>query len=230
MTICIGALAENRKKLVLVSDRMITANIPMPYQFEKEDVQKIYDITDNVKVLTAGNALFAYEVIQAAVTIIEKQKLDGKDAHSVEEVAEILRQVYQQFRLRIVIQRILEPRGLDLPTYYSQQKNLNPGIIQEIEQALVNANIDVELVVAGVNDGKSCHLYTVTHPGTVACHDPIGYACVGSGAPHAMYSLIGSEYTKDKTVDSVEKLVLEAKKKSEVAPGVGRDTVKMIMP
>ena len=100
----------------------------------------------------------------------------------------------------------------------------------EIEQNLVNYNIGVELIVAGINPGDGCHLYSITHPGVSACHDTIGYACVGSGAPHALYSLIASEYTKDKLVGQVEAYVDDAKKKSEVAPGVGTETEKIILP
>ena len=103
-------------------------------------------------------------------------------------------------------------------------------MVGEIEQNLVNYNIGVELIVAGINPGDGCHLYSITHPGVSACHDTIGYACVGSGAPHALYSLIASEYTKDKLVGQVEAYVDDAKKKSEVAPGVGTETEKIILP
>lgn len=59
MTICIAALAENNKKLVLAADQMITASIPFAYQFETDNVKKIYEVTDNAIIMTAGNALFA---------------------------------------------------------------------------------------------------------------------------------------------------------------------------
>lgn len=228
MTVCIGALAENRKKLVLAADKMITANIPIAYQFEKEDVQKIYTLSEKVRVLTAGNALFAFEIVENTKKDISKSALDGKPFTSVEEYAECIRVNYQNFRRKIIVQSVLEPRGLNLQSYYQLQKSLNPGIVQEIEQAFINYNLGVDLIVAGVND-DSCHLYSITHPGVSTSHDAIGYVSVGSGAPHAMYSLIASAYTKGKTLDEVKTFVEEAKKRSEVAPGVGKETEIVIL-
>jgi 20S proteasome alpha/beta subunit len=230
MTICIGALAEKSKKLVLASDKMITASIPITYEFEKDDVQKIYSINDDCKILTAGNALTAYEIIEEVKKIIDKQKVDSNATKNIEEISELVRITYQNYRRNFVIQRFLEPRGLNLTSYYQNQKNLNPGIVQEIENALVNFSIGVDLLIAGRNLDEICHLYSVIHPGTLSCHDALGYTCLGSGAPHALYSLIASQYTKDKNINDVKLYVEEAKRRSEVAPGVGNKTEVILIP
>ncbi len=225
MTICIAALAENGSKLVIAADQMITANIPISYEFETDDVQKIYNITDKCYVLTAGNALFACEIVKSA-----KMKIDAiQGNHTVQSIADIVRQEFVKFRNTVITRNVLEPRGITLADYYKVQQQLVPGVIQEIENALVNSNIGVELIVAGQNDGGDCHIFTITHPGQLLSHDAIGHVSVGSGAPHATYYLIGSTYKKSLSVGQVRRMVLNAKKKSEVAPGVGKATTDKVI-
>lgn len=225
MTICIAALADDCKKLVLSADQMITANIPISYQFETDNVKKIYEVVENVVIMTAGNALFSYEIVET----VKKSINPDQKSITVQEVAEITRTVYQNFRRNKVVRRFLEPRGLTLSDYLINQSKFHAGVVQEIEQNLVNFNIDVELIVAG-NNSDRCHVFSITHPGDLVSHDSIGYVCVGSGSPHATYYLIGSDYKKTMVLEDVKRLVKEAKQKSEVAPGVGKATTEKILP
>lgn len=227
MTICIAALAENGKKIVYAADQMITANVPISYEFETDDVKKIHPFLTKTVVMTAGNALVAHEILSNARQIIDA---NSEKYDSVEEIANIIRDQYAAYRLGYVINKYLEPRGLSLQNYYDMQQRLVLGVVQEIENALVNEQIGVELIIAGHNSKEEGHIFTITHPGMITSHDAIGYVCVGSGAPHAMYHIIGSDYKRSMNKDNVEKLVLEAKKKSENAPGVGTETTIGILP
>jgi len=224
MTVCIAALSDKGQKVVLVSDQMITANIPIPYQYETDDVSKIYSVTDFSVVMTAGNALFANEIVTSSIN-----RVAATNPTTVQQVADIVREEYVLFRRKIIIRDCLEPRGLDLNSYIANQQRLNIGIVQEIENKLTNFNIGVDIIVAGNNEAE-CHIFSVLHPGQLISNDAIGYACVGIGAPHALYHLIGSDYKKSQSLTVVEKLATEAKEKSEKAPGVGHQTKKVILP
>ena len=46
MTICIAALYDNGKGAVLASDQMITASIPIGYEFEHQEITKIVPLSD----------------------------------------------------------------------------------------------------------------------------------------------------------------------------------------
>lgn len=223
MTICIAALAEEGKKVVIASDQMITANIPIAYEFETDDVKKIFHLSNNSCVLTAGNALFAHEMVTKA-----SKRIAENNISKIEEIAEVMRQEFANLRFKFISRNILEPRGLTLDSYRQIQTKMVAGVVGEIENALVNWNVGVELIVAGYNE-EECHIYTITNPGQVICHDSIGYVCVGSGAPHATYYFIGSKYKKNYDLDSLKRLVRIAKKKSEVAPGVGKATTVEVL-
>jgi len=225
MTICIAALAESGHKIVAAVDLMITANFPIPTEFETDDVVKTYSLGEAAMAMSAGNALSAWEIMKRSKAVIVDQQIN-----KIDQIVEVVRKTYQDYRQRLIVERYLEPRGLNLNSYYNMQLKLVPSVVGDIENQLVNFNIGVDLIVAGCRDGGECHLYTVTHPGVSVSHDAIGYVSIGSGAAHAMYFFISTNYHKKMSVEEVKKIVLEAKKRSQVAPGVGKQTELIIIP
>jgi len=225
MTVCIAALYDNGTGCVLASDQMTTAHFPIGYEFEREDVEKIVKINDSapVYILISGDVLFANEVINKA-----RQKVTEQGINVADGIAELLRDSYQNVRKMRIVRNELEPRGLTISTYYQSHKSILPQIIQLIDNAFKTYNPKVEFIVAGRNE-TSCHIFTIVNPGDTTCHDPIGYAAIGTGAPHTMYSLIESRYKKSLDKETVEKFVRQAKKRSEVAPGVGKGTKVVVI-
>ena len=218
MTVCIAALYGNGAGCILVSDKMTTARIPLMYEFENEEVEKIAKIADNIYVMISGDVLFANEVKNNA-----KQHIANKINPEPNGISHTLMNSYQAVRRTRVIRNELEPRGLDINKYYEiQQKILGP-IVQMIDNAFRLFNPNLDLIIAG-KDETTCHICTIGSPGDMVCHDPIGFVSIGSGGPHAMYSLIDSGYKKSLDKETVKKFVEAAKKRSEVAPGVGKET------
>lgn len=218
MTTCIATLSDNGAGCVLVSDQMTTAHFPIGYEFENDEVQKIIPVADQIYVLLAGDVIFANKIIENA-----KNKCRNSEPKNIQTFVEYLRTSYQQIRIQHVIQTELEPRGLTLDSFYQIQQKLNPAIVQMVDQALKGFSPGVELIVAG-KDESGCHIYSVLSPGITSCHDAVGFIATGSGGPHAVYSIIGSQYKKSFEKDKVREIVLAAKKQSEVAPGVGKQT------
>jgi len=225
MTVCIAALYDSGKGCVLVSDQMTTAHFPIGYEFENDEVEKIVQVNASISVyaLIAGDVLFANEVIEGV-----RKEIATQGTTVTSGIAELFRKSYQDARRQRIIRNELEPRGLDLPTYYQNHKNILPQIIQLIDNAFKTYNPRVEFIVAGQGEA-TCHIFTIMNPGDSICHNPIGYAAVGSGAPHAMYSLIESNYKKSLDKTKVKELVEKAKQRSEVAPGVGKDTKVIVI-
>ena len=81
----------------------------------------------------------------------------------------------------------------------------------------------VSAIFAAV-DLTDSHIFTVNND-TMDCHEPIGFATIGSGGWHAQTQLILAGHDK-KSATMSETLFLTylAKKRSEVAPGVGKGT------
>jgi len=222
MTVCIAALCDNGQGCVLTSDQMTTAHFPLGYEFESDEIEKIVNIVEGAHVLISGDVLFANEVIEAA-----RQQFRDRAAQGIGDVAEAVRASYQGIRKQRIVRNELEPRGLDLNSYYQAQQRLLMPIVQMIDRAFKEYNPRVEFIVSG-KDSSGCHIFTVQNPGDTMCHDPIGFAAIGSGGPHAVYSLIASKYRKSLDQGRVRRLVQLAKTRSEVAPGVGRGTKTVV--
>ena len=222
MTVCIAALYDDGKGAVLASDQMVTARIPIGYEFEHQEITKIVAIDGDqhsIYALAAGDVLLGTEILNIAK--YEIQQLQR--VVTATEATEIVRIAYQKVRLVKIVQRELEPRGLTLDTYYDRQQGLSPQVVQIVDQALLQTDVGVEFIISGSGEA-GCTIHTVSNPGTTSDHTPIGYCAIGSGAPHAMYSLIEASYKLSLNKEEVEDLVRKAKARSEVAPGVGSET------
>jgi hypothetical protein len=223
MTVCIGALADDGRTLVAVADKMLSINAPMAYQYENEDVCKIYDLKENVIAMYDGTTNLADEIIKNAIAVVA-----ANNPESVKDTAEIVKDEYQKYRLDLFSEAILQPHNLTIEEYKANQKDLNQEVVNSIEKSLTEFDLQINIIVCGI-DSTGGHIYTISNPGLSVLNDGTGYACLGIGAPHAMYSIINSGYTKALDKVKVEKLVDEAKKMAENAPGVGKLTDKKII-
>ena len=205
MTVCIAALADNRESLIMISDKMITNDSgSMVYEYESHSISKIQELIPNVLyVLMAGTVISAAKIIDIAKNAILTNKM------SFINKTEFIAHCYQQYRREQISKLVLEPRGLDLKTYLANQRNFMPQIVSEIDLAFKQLNLNTELIVAGKCelDGKY-HISVIRHPGINEQLDSIGYTAIGSGAPHANYALIGSDYNISKSYDDILKMTL----------------------
>jgi 20S proteasome alpha/beta subunit len=82
----------------------------------------------------------------------------------------------------------------------------------------------VDLLIAGVDD-LGAQLFWVGNPGGNFVNlQQIGYTAVGSGQLHALQSLIGFGHIGTRTIAATLFAVYVAKRRAEVAPGVGTET------
>ena len=187
---------------------MVTAHIPIGYEFEHGDT-KIVELVSggSVYALIAGDILRGSEVINVARTQLLVQR-EGDITAS--ETAEIVRNSYQQVRRKNVVHRELEPRGLTLDAYYRSQQQLSQQIVQLIDRELYGFEFGVEMLIAGPS-GHTHTVHTISNPGIIHDNSSIGHGAIGSGAPHALYSLIEGSYLSSMERDLVVDLVKKAK-------------------
>ena len=220
MTVCIAALSDSGKGLVAASDRMATVLIGgIKCERQDEGVNKIWPIPSSGFVLLAGSDSLGPRLITSALKIIADKKIER-----IEDIVEVFRQEYQKSRLRDFEQSVLNARGFTFANYYDIHQKLAPDLRGAIDTQMGNWSGLIDLIVAGKGDDGVFHLYSVMNPGVSTFHDATGYVCIGSGGPLATYSLIGSSYKKSSSQEEVKQIVEEAKKKSEVSPGVGSMT------
>lgn len=215
MTVCVAALAENGKKLVVASDNMVTLGIGTTIQYQKEDRdhKKIVRLNDHVFALTAGTLHIISPIIKLA-----KESIDRNTKS--ESAAEIIRESVQKFCLNKIEEEILKKVGFDWDYYKNKQNQLNPDIVKDLYNKISNFSVNVSIIVAGV-DGDVPYLGLISGNSVLFDKTLESFLTNGGGGDLAKFSLIINDYSKSLSLSKVEEIVRKAISDAQKSPGVG---------
>jgi 20S proteasome alpha/beta subunit len=226
MTICLGALCAgadgtDASAVVVASDRMVTMGGITEFEHE---VPKVTQIGDRIVALAAGDAL------RGAQLINELRRDVHHGAQQLQNVAATAAALYAALRRQQIESEILSPRGITMQQFYQGlQQAMLPQLVINIDNLIGTFNYNLEVLIAGADD-SGAHLYAITNPGgSYDDFQPIGYAAIGSGALHAVQSLIGMRQTPLRSLHETVFNVYASKRRAEAAPGVGRETDVVII-
>lgn len=214
MTICLAAICDDGKHIIMVTDAMITGE-HLSIEFEHK-TPKIIKLADNCAVATAGDALAHTELFEAV-----RENIDKLKAPMISDIVECIKGCFIELRQREIEERILKPRGFpDIKTFYKVQGALVREVALTIQNAIDKYRYGLNILVGGV-DARGAHIYGILDPGTSVAFDSIGYHAIGSGYPHAVTTLIANDYHQKIPLPKALLIAYEAKKIAERAPGVG---------
>lgn len=212
MTQLIGVLCEDRAKVILVSDRMVTTS-DGSLAFEHEP--KYAMVASNAIILTAGS-IHEPELIEDA-----KAKI-GERA-PVRKIADDIAESYRNIRKKRMEQVVLEPFGIaSFDDFYDKQQRLHEDTNLQLLKRIEEFELRVGLLLGGV-DTKG-HLYYIDDPGTRMSYDVLGFCCLGSGDRHAEPVFAFRNFSPSLQAAGAIQIAYEAKKSAEMAGGVGRET------
>jgi 20S proteasome alpha/beta subunit len=216
LTVAIAAIChlDDTPYVVGAADRMLTAGdiaVEHPHP-------KIVALTSRIVALSAGDVTAHLAISRAAAAEIGRRRVSD-----VAAAAEIVGAEYRGYRGRVAELRILAPLGLTRSSFIAHQRELATDLAAQVSRAMADHVADVETIVAGVDD-QGGHVFHVGDPGQVTCYDGIGFAAIGNGSRHAVSFLLQVGYTPQVALSRAVVLVYTAKKRAEVAPGVGSTT------
>lgn len=226
MTVCIATLftwnyaplGEEPKfgwAAITASDQMITAG---DIQYEPFQ-QKMAAFTPKTLLLAAGD----YATNSEAIQITQKQ-IKGRADESPYNIARIYGQVIQGIKRRNAEDIILAPLGLNTDTFLSQQKEMSDYFANDLKEQLQRfQGQEVEAIIVG-SDGGNAHIYEIDSRGTVSCMDDVAFHAIGAGAWHAKSHLMQTRYSRGNFYAYALAQTYSAKRRAEIAPGVGRRT------
>ena len=220
MTVCIGAICDDGNAVVVASDKMVTFGQPINLQTEPDPkFKKIYELTASSVALFSGSVPDGEEIISNVKANIGGQRI------SIHNIAVKVKDEYSSLKNIRVEDTILKPLlKVDFNGFQQLITNSSSSqILTQILGIISQHNLQLDILIAG-SDDTGCHLWTVTHPGQLLCLDALGYASIGSGGIHASIRLSLGHQSRVANIINTFYNVNEAKKSSEIAPGVGRDT------
>lgn len=221
MTICIVGICAAQNsiagKAIGIADRMITA---VDTEFEQAAFSKIDKLTENCIAITAGSALAHTELFNTT-----RAKFAGTPAPPITQVVQELKDNYVKLRTIRAEERYFKPLGLTVESFLASQRSLDSTLVlrlsRQLEEAEYGGHPGLQIVVAGI-DTTGGHIHCVFDPGSSECFDAIGYCSIGSGERHADSALIANDYNASLPTKKALYLMYEAKKRAELAPGVGK--------
>ena len=221
VTVCVAAVFNN-SSILGASDRMLTAG---DIQFQPQS-PKIWPLSNSIAIMMAGDMGLHAQIFQAVAPIVnERIRANPNEWLKVSEIAELYSQTFFDFRLRRAEREILLPLGLNRETFISRQQQLSPNLVEELTTKMLRLRVpETGAIIAGI-DGppNTAHLYVVEN-GNVRCEDGVGFAAIGAGYWHADSQFMVARHTRQATVSQALLNTFWAKKRAEVAPGVGSET------
>lgn len=222
MTVCIAAictLPNGALAIVGVSDRMLTAG---DVEFEPPQ-QKVYGLAPRAPraaILVAGDTAAQISICDATIVQLPDPPAAGIE---IEFIANLYAAEYTKYRQGESEKVLLSPLGLTLDSFVARQKSMAAEQVQRLVTDLRYYAFDPEAIICGV-DAKGAHIFSVTNPGLIHCHDPVAFAAIGIGARHAESQLMFASYVRAWPLSHALLLTYSAKRRAEVAPGVGKGT------
>jgi hypothetical protein len=228
LTVCISAICEHNM-IIGASDRMLTAGDiefePSPTSSGSDLSLKVSPLNDrrSMVMMLAGETTLQTEILTAMIHFIpEWEKKNGKN-YQVKDAVSLYIDCYNQIKARLATSAILAPLGLDQNTFVSRQKEMLDSFAETVGRLLVDFQMPaVETIITGIDD-TTAHIYKLFGNNAVCC-DLIGFAAIGSGANHAESQFMLNGYSRIVPQEEALWLTYMAKRKSEVAPGVGKIT------
>lgn len=217
MTICIAAVCDGGKTVMVASDRMITVS-HLSQEFE-HGIPKMETISNSCLAVTAGSALVPRELFSNI-----RKWTSNISNPSIEQIVKRVKDNFNRLRIEKAEEIYLKSRGFESVTdFYEKSRALPPELVVPLDEKIAKEELGVEILIAGV-DNDGAHIYWVTEPGTSNCFDSICYSAVGSGEPHALHTFISESYEDKLPLNEALFVIYEAKRNAENAPGVGRST------
>jgi len=219
VTVCVAAMCGGNS-LFGASDRMLTAG---DVEFEPV-TPKLYSLSNSTVVMIAGEASLQIEILQKLFPFVTQRITENRSVWvPIGDLANRYHHIYQEIKSSKAEARVLAPLGLNLDTFIKRQNEMASSIVEQLTKEIVNFEMPpIEAIVAGIDD-LGAHIY-VANNNEVACRDAIGFAAIGAGYWHANSQFMFAGHNRLRPIPETLLLTYAAKKRAEVAPGVGAGT------
>lgn len=196
----------------------------------RASVLKTVPLNKHLIVMTSGDAGFQTDAVQHLYTKINpdglKLNAPADDAFSqlrVRDAATYYLEFCNEQRRRAA-NSFFAPYGLDVESYIAKQKSMSDGFVTWVSQEIeaIRERIGDPVLFCGV-DATGAHIIQCDGNRLAVC-DSFAFAAIGSGGDHAESQFMLANHTRFASIAETILLTYVAKKRSEVAQGVGEQT------
>jgi hypothetical protein len=224
VTVCIAARAG--AVIFGATDRMLSSG---DVQFEPTGGTKRIVLSSAIFAMIAGDAGLQDQIMAAMLGDVNARiASEPTNWWAVRDVADLYIKHYNIIRKKKAEDAILSPLYLDQDSFVSNQNVMNDRLVNDLSKELLNfAMPGVSAIFAG-HDTTGPHIYLIqeNYANSLESNlmDSVGFAAIGIGARHASSQFMFARHAWSASMPDTLFLTYCAKRKSEVAPGVGNGT------
>ena len=227
MTDAIAALCKlDEQPLIIAAEgHMITAG---DVEFEQPQ-PKMWRLSDHVIAMIYGDI-----AAQAEIASRTEMGVIRQGVQDVESIAALYASNVGDYTRRVAEAAVLEPLGMGTESFLNRHQSIHPDLVSQLTRQLQEYAYDTGMqhrlggaIIAGVDDFGG-HIWQVEYGEQVKL-DRIGFVAAGSGRRHAESEFMFGGYTPEWDFPDALSLIYSAKKRAEVAPGVGKQTDVVII-
>lgn len=224
MTVCVAAICDDGKALILVADKMVG----LGYVTSDLDITKMRPLHKDWWILFSGDDLSSvFDIIDYAKDALHNEhKLSPDDPASLKAAVKAVESGFDKKRLEVAETLYLKPIGWKMSAFRSKGHGTLPNAVQ-IQSDIERFSLPIELLVAGF-DGGSAFIFDLMGYGDKRgianrCDIP-GFKAIGSGSTVAEFMMYYRDFSPKEGVREAIYQAMEAKFYGEQASGVGERT------
>jgi hypothetical protein len=199
--------------LVAASDKMLTdEGLGIEYQGSRG---KWGCFGKRLLVLVAGDIVIHSEVVKRLFA-----ELKDAETPTTFELAQLAAKEMREYRTQEAERLYLSPLNLDRDSFLDRQRTMEATLVVELANQMQKHKIEAEALVLGCEQNTGS-IYRVDRYGLVTNHSDIGFASIGSGGIHSSAHFMFESYSHGTMYYRALYQTFKAKKRAEVAPGVG---------
>lgn len=237
MTICVCALAE-KTTLIAACDRMVTAG---DVEFEPSQA-KIWELSPAIYVLLAGDLTLQAEILKEVHKEVRQMIVENPNQWvSIKHCVELYCKEYRAVLRREAEREILSPLALDINSFLLKQGEMHVDMANDLKNRLIEYEFPslLETIFVGHDTDGPVDVKTgvpliyaqmyLTEGDKMSLRSTVGFAAIGGGKAHAESELMVSGHSPSDSFENTLLEVYSAKKRSEVAPGIGKQTDMLVL-
>lgn len=224
MTVCVAALCENGKALVMAADKMIG----MGYVEGEPDISKLRKLHKDWWVLFAGDNISpVFDIIDYAKAFLSQEHHVAKDEPApLRAVMKCIEKGFEKKRIEDAEHLYLKATNWTIDRFNRDGHRLLPNAAQ-IQSDIDRFHLQIQLLVVGFDQGDG-FIFELDgwgdRRGIAERRDIPGFESVGSGSTVATFMLYWRKMSPKVGAREALYYALEAKYYGEQASGVGPST------
>jgi hypothetical protein len=167
--------------------------------------------------------------IHSAVIMRANDYLKNNPSITTLEIANLIAGLIIDYTMKDAVRLYLAPLGMNEKSFMESSKLMNGEISLDLSNRLILHNVEVEALVLGCDSKNDAQIYKINNNGLVSCHTDFGFASIGIGQVHSDAHFMSENYRHNVGYYRAAYETFCAKKRSELAPGIGVETDMMIV-